>query len=81
MRKPTQTDLLLKLLSDGMPHSTAEICRDVYGADHLGCARIGARIFELRRKGHRISGHKSKENAAIYVYRMDLGTKSLEAMA
>ena len=25
---------------------------EVYGSEHLGCARIGARIYDLKKKGN-----------------------------
>lgn len=47
---PSQTDRLYNLLKDGEPHNTLEIMDVVYGNDHLGLARVGARIFDTKRK-------------------------------
>jgi hypothetical protein len=43
----TQTARLLQLLKNYKPHNTVEILREVYGSEHLGIARIGARIADL----------------------------------
>jgi len=48
----TQTARLLQLLKDHKPHRTDEILREVYGSEHLGIARIGARINDLKKLGH-----------------------------
>lgn len=45
-----QTKRLYELLLDGKPHRTDEICREVYGDEHLGVARIGARIWDIKKK-------------------------------
>lgn len=71
-KKKSQATKLLELLSDGKPHSTVEICEKVYGAQHLGLSRVGARIYDLRKRGHEIRGWKDKENPAIYWYWLDL---------
>ena len=66
----SQSKRLLALLSDQQWHSTVEIMERVYGGSHLGIARIGARVFDLRAKGHQIEGKKHPENPAIYLYRL-----------
>ena len=68
----SQKDSLFILLSDGEPHSTIEILEVVYGGSHLGLARVGARIYDLRRGGYDIQGWKDKDNPAIYWYQMIL---------
>ena len=75
MRKPSQADRILKLLSDGKPYSTIEIMERVYGGSHLGIARIGARVHDLRGKGHEIDGWKDKENPAIFWYQLKVKPK------
>jgi len=68
-KKLNQTDRLLKLLKDKKWHDTAEIQEKVYGRAHLGCARIGARIWELRHDGgYLITGRKAE--GALYEYRL-----------
>ena len=44
----SQSDRLYDLLSDGKEHSTIEIMKVIYGADHLGLSRIGARIDDIK---------------------------------
>lgn len=66
----SQASKLLALLSDHRWHSTIDIMERVYGGSHLGIARIGARVFDLRARGHEIEGKKHPENPAIYLYRL-----------
>lgn len=47
----------------------------VYGGSHLGIARIGARIHDLRSKGLSIEGRKDADNPAIYWYTMTVKPK------
>lgn len=66
----SQTNKLLELLEDGAEHSTPEILEKVYGDEHLGLARVSARILDLRKKGHYITGRKDKDNKSIYWYQL-----------
>lgn len=75
MRKPSQTERLRRLLSDGEEHSTVEIQERVYGGSHLGIARIASRIFDLRSKGCEITTRKDKSNPAISYYKMTIKPK------
>ncbi|MGA9471904.1 MAG: hypothetical protein WBV36_05530 [Terriglobales bacterium] len=52
----TQVERLLELLKDLKPQNTVEILREVYGSEHLGIARRGARINDLKKLGHHIVG-------------------------
>jgi biotin operon repressor len=70
MKKQSQLEKLLKLLLDKKPHSTVEILKKVYGADHLGLARVGARIWELRKEGYKIGGRKHPIKQSVYIYQM-----------
>lgn len=64
----SQTERLYNLLSDCEPHSTIEIMREVYGSDHLGLARCGARVWDIKKKyGVNIEGWKDKQNKTILV--------------
>ena len=73
--KTSQAEKLRRLLSDGQPHSTIEILERVYGGSHLGIARVGARIHDLKAKGHEITGWKDEKNPAVYFYRMKVKPK------
>ena len=66
----SQATKLLALLRDGRPHSTVEIMERVYGGSHLGLARIGARIYDLKQRGHVIEGKRDEKNPAIYWYQL-----------
>lgn len=46
--KTSQAQRLYELLKDGQPHRTDEILKVVYGSEHLGIARPGARVNDLR---------------------------------
>lgn len=67
----SQTEKLYELLKDGQEHSTIEIMEKVYGGSHLGLARVGARIYDIKKKyGVRIEGRTNTVNPTIYHYRM-----------
>lgn len=70
-KKESQADRLLQLLSDGEEHSTDEIMRRVYGAGHLGTARIASRINDLRNRGYEIpEARRDAENKTLFWYRL-----------
>ncbi len=54
MTGDSQKARLYNLLVDGEWHATDEIQKVVYGKDHLGVARIAARIHDLKKDGYRI---------------------------
>ena len=79
----TQKQKLHSLLSDGLPHRTDEIARVVYGEKGEVCetcgrgeakslARVGARIFDLKKDGHTITGRKDKLIPSLYWYQMTI---------
>lgn len=69
----SQCDRLYLVLADGEKHSTPEILERVYGGSHLGLARVGARIHDLRKEGYEIDGWKDEQNKTIYWYKMKIG--------
>lgn len=72
MERSTQASRLWELLSDGQPHRTDEILQKVYGGTHLGIARVGARIYDLKKKrdGVEIRGWKDQFKKTLYWYQM-----------
>lgn len=67
----SQTDKLEKLLLDYRPHRTDEIMITVYGGKHLGIARIGARINDLKKRGHNIpNAIRDKYHKTLFWYRI-----------
>lgn len=64
----SQTKKLLELLQDGNWHSTPEILEKVYGNEHLGIARIGARVYDISKHGHKIESRK--KDKTIWEYRL-----------
>lgn len=76
MKRISQSERLRRLLSDGKPHSTPEIQQVVYGANHLGTARIASRVTDLRDQGFSITSWKDRENPTIWFYQMSLTGKA-----
>lgn len=69
----SQTERLWSLLRDARPHRTDEILSVVYGSEHAGIARIGARIADVKKKHNvNIKGHKDKQNPSLYWYQADV---------
>ena len=63
-----QKGKLLNLLKDKQWHSTSEILQKVYGGVHLGIARAGARIYDLRIEGYEIESQRKA--GTIWEYRL-----------
>ncbi len=68
--KKSQADRLLDLLRDGVEHSTIEILERVYGGGHLGIARIGARIHDLKGRGFEIVSRRDEQRPTIWLYQL-----------
>lgn len=66
----SQTSKLKDLLKDCQPHRTDEIMRIVYGSEHLGLARVGARIWDLKRQGIVINGWSDEKIPSLFWYQM-----------
>jgi len=64
----SQKARLLTLLSDYEWHDTPNIQVAVYGANHLGIARVAARVNDLKNDGHDIESRKITQ--AIWSYRL-----------
>lgn len=70
-KRKSQADRLLELLSDGKPHNTDEIQTVVYGANHLGTARIASRVNDLRNRGYEIpEAVQDKVRPTLYWYQL-----------
>jgi len=67
----SQLDRLRFLLSDCKPHSTFEIVEKVYDADMATIARVGARIYDLKRVyGFKIEGWHDRINRKLWWYQL-----------
>lgn len=67
----SQINLLYDLLDDGLPHRTDEIMKVVYGADHLGLARVSARIFDLKKRMNvQIKSWADPEHPSLTYYQL-----------
>ncbi|MFA6097578.1 MAG: hypothetical protein WC788_08215 [Candidatus Paceibacterota bacterium] len=76
--KTSQTQKVYELLKDGKAHRTDEIMALCYGSDHLGLARIGARIFDIKREyGVEIEGWKDETTPSLFWYQMKVPIVSL----
>lgn len=65
----SQTEKLYDLLKNGDHVRTDRIMLEVYGASHLGIARISARIGDIKKKyGVRIEGEHDRDNPSLYWY-------------
>ena len=70
-KKPTQTDRLYDLLSDGNAHSTTEILEKIYGLGHSGYANIHGRVTDIRKKyGVTIINFKDDKIKSITYYQL-----------
>lgn len=75
--KTSQAERLRILLADGEEHRTDEIQQVVYGANHLGTARIASRIDDLRAKGYDIpNARRDANHPTLFWYRMNLTGKA-----
>ena len=71
MKTKSQTELLYDLLKDGRPHRTDQIQNLVYGNAHLGLARVGARIWDIKRKYNiEIDSWHDKQNKTLWWYQI-----------
>lgn len=69
--KKSQTQKLFELLSDGRAHCTVEIMEKVYGNDHLGLARVGARIWDIKNeKGVEIDSWRDVYSKSLWWYQL-----------
>jgi biotin operon repressor len=70
----SQKERLYKLLSDGNWHRTDEIQEVVYGRNHLGVARISARVQDLKNDGYEIESELDSGN--IWKYKLSSSQQS-----
>lgn len=72
----TQTDTIYNILIDGQPHRTDEIVRRVYRQLGPSLARVGARIYDIKKKYTvEIEGWRDPQRPTLYWYMMKLNTK------
>ena len=74
----SQKELLYNLLSDQRPHRTDQIQRVVYGRNHLGLARVGARIYDIKQEYDvTITGWHDEKKPSLYWYQMTINPTKL----
>jgi hypothetical protein len=64
--KTSQSQLILECLSDGQVHPVTEITRRCYKMRMPTIARLGARIYDLRKQGHEILTLPWRSNIVSY---------------
>jgi hypothetical protein len=69
MKKKSQVQKLHELLMDNKWHNTVEILESVYGIEHSGIARVGARVHDLKNLGYEIESRCTKKKG-IWEYRL-----------
>src|SRR5271154_4626904 len=71
MKRP-QLIKLHDLLKDGEPHRTDEIMRVVYGSEHLGIARISARVWDVQKRFNVVvSSWRDPNKHSLYWYKIE----------
>jgi hypothetical protein len=74
----SQAQKILNLLSDHEPHSTVEILNKCYDLGDKGIARVGARVWDLKKRGHTIIGERDVDKRSIYWYTLRNETEDME---
>jgi hypothetical protein len=69
MKKKSQVQKLHELLMDNKWHNTVEILESVYGIEHSGIARVGARVYDLKNLGYDIESRRTKKKG-VWEYRL-----------
>lgn len=67
----TQTEKLFHLLRDQKPYRTDKILSQVYGSEHLGIARIAARIYDMKQQYNvEVDCWKDKKTKTLFWYQI-----------
>ena len=66
----SQKEKILNVLADYEPHSSFEIVERAYGIRGPSLARLGARIWDLRKAGYQIESWRDKENHTKHWYQL-----------
>ncbi|MDE2106967.1 MAG: YigZ family protein [Patescibacteria group bacterium] len=65
----SQCEKLLNLLKDKKWHKTPAIVARVYGSEHMGLARLAARVLDLKNRGYDIESRLIK--GSLWAYKMN----------
>lgn len=66
----SQVNRLLQILEDGKPHSSFDLAREIYNSDGPSLARLGARVWDVKKKGYAIRSWKDKDNPKKHWYQL-----------
>lgn len=67
----SQAARLLAVLQDYQPHRSDELTRRVYDVpDGVWLARLGARVYDLKRAGHRIRSYPDPAHRTLWYYQL-----------
>lgn len=72
--KKSLKNRIFEILSDGYPHRSDHITAELFGSSdtiEVGLFRLGARIYDLKKDGHKISGWLDENNRKLYWYRLE----------
>lgn len=72
--KKSLKNRIFEILSDGYPHRSDHITAQLFGSSdtiEVGLFRLGARIYDLKKDGHKISGWLDDNNRKLYWYRLE----------
>lgn len=71
LNKMSQINRLLNVLEDGLPHRSDELLKNVYGSEHLGLARLAARIYDLKKRMNvQIRSYPDPEHKSLTWYQL-----------
>lgn len=66
----SQIERLYDSLYSGEPKRSDILLKEVYGSEHLGIARLAARVHDLRKKGHIIKSWSDPEKQTLTWYQL-----------
>lgn len=67
----SQLDRLYDCLYDGLPHRSDALLNDVYGSEHLGLARLAARVYDLKKRMNvQIKSWADPEHPSLTYYQL-----------
>lgn len=72
--KKSLKNRIFEILSDGYPHRSDHITAQLFGSSdtiEVGLFRLGARIYDLKKDGHKISGWLDDNNRKLYWYKLE----------
>ena len=66
----SQINEIYLILQDKLPHRSDEFQTKLFGSTKVGLFRLGARIYDLRKRGFDIRGWKDPKVRSLYWYQL-----------